>query len=564
MALSSVLVSLGTITAIYGLLTLGLNIKFGYTGLLDIGHVAFFLVGAYTAALLVLEPSQSQQFSEYILGWEWPWIAAIIAGTITAGIAGMLVALPAIRLREDYLAIAVLGISVIAKRTIQSETWLANGPDALKGWSGPLVDLFPLPGRGLFSAIMLGILIFVFWAIATMTIRRLQAASSDANSEPIARGVVPSLLLGITTLGIGFVTARYTPDTDQWALVAPVIAGAIAGGVATGLVIIGLGNLALVVFFGMASLFSWVLLGLLVGRHYGEATLSDLLIGLGMAILFVATFVPLIILGGSDDVMSTVGVFVTLGLFAAFLVGLYYIGHNWSRYGRETSFVSLVGIGVVWLFAIRYFLLSLVVPFKREGIGGAINELLQNILWLIEFTPAGIEFDYSRFVFALAIGTLAAAYILTEITAKSPFGRVLRAIREDEDVATALGKDTFSYKVQGMILGSAMAGLAGGLFAINIGALQHLMFAPRVTFVIFLMLIIGGTANNRGVILGAGIFWAFQKATEDIAAFFPTAARANVQALRLAFIGALLILILYYRPEGIWGEKSTVMAGGEE
>ena len=119
MAVSSTLVSLGILVAIYGLLALGLNIKFGFTGLLDIGHVAFYLVGAYLTALLVLPPSSTQQFATYILGWNWPWLPALAAGTAAAGLLGMLVALPAIRLREDYLAIAVLGISVILQRVIQ-------------------------------------------------------------------------------------------------------------------------------------------------------------------------------------------------------------------------------------------------------------------------------------------------------------------------------------------------------------------------------------------------------------------------------------------------------------
>ena len=128
MALSSSLVSLGIIVGIYAILALGLNIKFGYAGLLDIGHVAFYLTGAYVTALLVLPPASEQAFTTYILGWSWPWLPAIAAGTLVAGLLGMLVALPAIRLREDYLAIAVLGISVILKRIVQSEGWLANGP----------------------------------------------------------------------------------------------------------------------------------------------------------------------------------------------------------------------------------------------------------------------------------------------------------------------------------------------------------------------------------------------------------------------------------------------------
>ena len=92
MALSSSLVTLGIFVGIYGLLALGLNLKFGYNGLLDIGHVAFYLIGAYTAALLVAPASSSQQFIEYVLGLNLPWVVAIPAAMLVSGLVGMLVA----------------------------------------------------------------------------------------------------------------------------------------------------------------------------------------------------------------------------------------------------------------------------------------------------------------------------------------------------------------------------------------------------------------------------------------------------------------------------------------
>lgn len=595
MALSGSLVDLGTIVAIYALLTLGLNIKFGYNGLLDIGHVAFFLIGAYTTALLVLAPDETQRFARYILGWNLParaveltgtsfagaagWLVAILAGTVLAGVAGMLVALPAIRLREDYLAIAVLGISVIVKRVVQTENWLANGPDALKGWSGPVRDLFALPGSGVESALMLGIVVFAFWTIGASligTLRERPAGAPDANPDPDSNpnpkpnpdptpgGRVVDGLFAVTTLGVGYLAGRRTWVDGRFDWRPPAVAGLAAGAVATGMALGGLGELAVLLFIGLSSLFAWVLGGALVARHYGDVPVRDVLLGLGLAVAFVVVFLPLIVLGGGDEATSTVGMLVTGGLVAAFIAGVYYLANNWSRFGHDAPFVSVVGLGAVWLFVLRYFGLALVTPFKRSGVAGALLALLENLLWLVNFTATGLEFNYARFLFVLAVGTLAVAYYVAEVTARSPFGRVLRAIREDEDVATALGKDAFSFKVQSMVLGSAMAGLAGGLFAIHIGALQHLTFAPRVTFVVFLMVIIGGTANNRGVILGALIFWVFQKATVQISAFFPTAVRSQVQALRLAFIGALLIVILYYRPQGIWGEKRMATAGGEE
>ncbi|WP_158056640.1 branched-chain amino acid ABC transporter permease [Halorussus halophilus] len=635
MALSSSLVSLGIIVGIYAILALGLNIKFGYTGLLDIGHVAFYLVGAYVTALLVLPPASTQQFATYILGWEVPWLVAILVGTIVAALLGMLVALPAIRLREDYLAIAVLGISVILKRVVQSEGWLANGPGSLRGFEQPFRSFFPLPGDTLGAAALLGFVVFVLWTVATYALSTVgtrpdselttdggQRADGGvtADRSTIAgtgvRGKLVDALLALTTLGVGYFAARRAratkSETEQRYLLGIGVAFAAAAGVVTwqafewwsglsilfgvivfavisaafygvneryiplaGIVTAGvafvaafvLGESPMVpfVFLGFASLFTWVFGGVAVARRYSDLSRRDFLVALVLAIVFVATFVPLIVLGGGGDASSSLGLFLTMGLLAAFLYGVYYVGSNWERFGQsDVGFVRIVGVGAIWLFLLRYFVMASIEPFRFGGVGAVVSNTVQNLLWLLKFQGGGLEFDYSRFLLILTLASLAVVYYLVEVTVESPFGRVLKAIREDEDVATSLGKNTFSYKVQSMMLGSALAGFAGGLTAIYFQSLVHTMFAPRVTFIAFLALIIGGTANNKGMILGAAIYWAFQKATADIAGFFPTAAASRVQALRLAFIGALLIIILYYRPEGLWGEKRTVADVTEE
>ncbi|UPW00454.1 branched-chain amino acid ABC transporter permease [Halorussus gelatinilyticus] len=644
MALSSSLVSLGIIVGIYAILALGLNIKFGYTGLLDIGHVAFYLVGAYVTALLVLPPASTQQFATYILGWNWPWLPAIAVGTLAAGLLGMLVALPAIRLREDYLAIAVLGISVILKRVVQSEGWLANGPGSLRGFSQPFRDHFPLPADTLAAAALLGFVVLVLWTVATFLLAQVGteretevsadgggaseakatdggvAAGRTISGTPGVGGWVVDGLLALTTLGVGYVAARRsrteTSESEQklllgggalFGLAAGVVAwqafewwtlfgvnldwlfglvvfaaittgfyganrryapmaGAITAAAAFGAAFVaGDSPMVAFVFLAAISLFTWIFGAVAVVRKYSDLSGRDFGVSFALAIVFVACFAPLIVLGGgSGDAMSSIGLFVTMGMLVAFLYGVYYVGSNWSRFGSGVEFVRIVGVGAIWLFAIRYFVMASIVPFQRNGVGAVVDNTIQNLLWLLKFQSGTAEFDYARFLLVLTLASLGMLYYLAEITVESPFGRVLKAIHEDEDVATSLGKNTFAYKVQSMMLGSALAGFAGGLTAIYFQSLVHTMFAPRVTFIAFLALIIGGTANNKGMILGATIYWAFQKATADIAGFFPTAARSSVQALRLAFIGALLIIILYYRPEGLWGEKRTVAEVAEE
>lgn len=584
MALSSALVSLGILIGIYALLSIGLNIKFGYGGLLDIGHVMFYLVGAYGVALLVASPAEGGISQTYILGLELPWVIAGAIAIAAAAVLGMIVALPAIRLREDYLAITVLGFSEIARRIIQNEGWLANGPRSLRGYSTPLADYFPLPQagteeillftgigklipiqftlRGPLSEILLGVLVVILWAVGAYIITMVLE-----NRRPSGlRGWVTHVTLAILSVGIGYLAAiRSLREGDRPKLQPMILGGVLMGALVTIGSIAVSGALTLLVVLGLYSVLTWVLAVLAVIRRYEGIDRRDGLYGFGLALAFIATLLPLVALGaGGDDLLSSAGLVLTLGALSAFIYGIYYIGGRWDQYGSGAPFLRVLGIAALWLFAIRYFVLDSLSAFTGGSAIEAVDNFLQNLLWLVRFSPSGAELGYNRFLFILTLGLVAGIYLLAETTVTSPFGRVLKAIREDEDVATALGKNTFVSKTQAMMLGSAVAGLAGVMLAMHRGSLTHLMFRPLITFQVFLMVIIGGVANNRGVILGAVIFWAFRQVTVDLRGFFPSDASARLAALRIAFIGALLILILYYRPEGIWGEEQMAVGEVEE
>jgi len=108
---------------IFGIVALSLNLEFGFTGLANFGKVAFFLIGAYTYALL------SQMGV--------PFYLCLIAGALISAIFGLLVSLPALRLRADYLAIAVLAFGEILRFIVKSEKWLAGGD-----WGTPVTPIF--------------------------------------------------------------------------------------------------------------------------------------------------------------------------------------------------------------------------------------------------------------------------------------------------------------------------------------------------------------------------------------------------------------------------------------
>ena len=156
----------------------------------------------------------------------------------------------------------------------------------------------------------------------------------------------------------------------------------------------------------------------------------------------------------------------------------------------------------------------------------------------------------------LALALLLLAYLAIEKLVSSPWGRVLRAIREDEDAASALGKASFSYRLQSFVIGSMLMGLGGAVYAHFVGFIAPDDFLPILTFQLWAMLIVGGSGNNRGAIVGAYVVWGFWTAAGGLMrGWVPAAEQARAAALQVVLIGCLIALMLVLRPKGIWGEK---------
>ena len=142
---------------------------------------------------------------------------------------------------------------------------------------------------------------------------------------------------------------------------------------------------------------------------------------------------------------------------------------------------------------------------------------------------------------------------------RSPWGRVLRAIREDEAAAAALGKNARVYRLQAFVLGGAIMGLAGAMQAHFIGFIAPDNYLSALTFQVWAMLIVGGAGNNRGALLGAVVVWGLWSGSSAlIAAVVPAADQARAAALQIVMIGVLLAVILLLRPRGLLGERMTV------
>jgi branched-chain amino acid transport system permease protein len=141
---------------------------------------------------------------------------------------------------------------------------------------------------------------------------------------------------------------------------------------------------------------------------------------------------------------------------------------------------------------------------------------------------------------------------------KSPWGRVLKGVREDEDAVRSLGKSVYSFKMQALIVGGVL-GAAGGVVWAHGNAVQPDSMGRVTTFWIWTMLLLGGAATVLGPILGSVLFWAMFVFIKQLAPLLlPSLPTQQVEPLALAFVGLGLILLIVFRPQGILGDKREV------
>lgn len=163
--------------------------------------------------------------------------------------------------------------------------------------------------------------------------------------------------------------------------------------------------------------------------------------------------------------------------------------------------------------------------------------------------------DYTLFYVMLVYTILIICYLFAERIINSPFGRVLKAIRDDEDAVQAFGKNTHLFKIKIFMIGSIMASVSGSLFAHYLAFISPDMFYPTVTFSVWTMMVIGGSGNNLGAIAGAVIVQVLERGTRFIKDFVVLPVEPS--NLRVILIGILLIMFLLYRPDGIIKERKS-------
>ncbi len=174
---------------------------------------------------------------------------------------------------------------------------------------------------------------------------------------------------------------------------------------------------------------------------------------------------------------------------------------------------------------------------------------------------------YDLFIIVIGWIIVALTSLLVWSLMRSPWGRVLKSIREDEDAARSLGKNVFSYKMQSLVVGGIIGALGGTVIAVGNRAAQPGNYSTTLTFFAFTILILGGVARVKGPIVGAMIFWFTITIVDNILAEAVRAdaipswlgwlniTNANFGQVKYMIAGAALAVLVIFRPQGIFGDR---------
>ncbi|MCS6782944.1 MAG: branched-chain amino acid ABC transporter permease [Gloeomargarita sp. SKYBB_i_bin120] len=237
-----------------------------------------------------------------------------------------------------------------------------------------------------------------------------------------------------------------------------------------------------------------------------------------------------------------------LGLFSYPLPWL----ENWSRWPALLLWTVLFGVSV------RQLGYGLRIPLRLQRALAATAGALVIALYIAGLVALA-QGDYKVRLLVLLAAALVLTFFILERLSHSPWGRLLKGIREDETAVQALGKNVFIYKLHSLILGGIIGGLSGAFYAWQLTFINPESFVPLITFQAWMIVIIGGGGNHAGTLLGALIFWLYDSVTRFVLPALLPLDGARLGALRVMIIGILLILVLVWRPQGLLGKKEELV-----
>jgi branched-chain amino acid transport system permease protein len=349
-------------------------------------------------------------------------------------------------------------------------------------------------------------------------------------------GIAGTLWL-VTWLGFGVVTGEvFTVD-----LVA-VFRTAINQALGPNAIVYALAAIGLNVHFGYTGLLNFGQAGFMAVGAYGLAVSVvtwDLPFGVALLIALLASVVLAILLG-----------IPTLRLRADYL--------------------AIVTIAAAEILRLTFGAVETKEVFGgSNGLTGFANAF-QSLNPFTERLDLGVAAFSARDQWSMLVGWILVAVCCLIVWAlmRSPWGRVLRSVREDEEAVRSLGKNVFAYKMQSLVLGGLFGGLAGMFLALKQASVVPSDYSTNMTFLAFVALLIGGAARVLGPVVGAMILWFliaglgefFDQATRGADPLMPTWLMDNTQASLVRFIGTGLglMLLMIFRPQGIFGDRREI------
>jgi branched-chain amino acid transport system permease protein len=261
---------------------------------------------------------------------------------------------------------------------------------------------------------------------------------------------------------------------------------------------------------------------------------------------------------------------INFGVVAFFAIGAYTSAlltlHGWWL---VPAFVVAMILGAIVAYPIGLLSLRLSDEYLAVVTLG-FSEVVRIVIQQEEWLTKGVQGlpGIPRMFASMGVGGYADVAILAVLVAcnvaviglmlhlvRSPYGRLIQAIRDDEVAVEAMGKDPRRLKVQVFMLGAGVAGLAGAFYAHFITYLSPDQFLPLVTFYVWIAMIIGGTGRTTGAVAGSLLLLVFLEGSRFARDFVPGVSEVQMASVRLALVGLALILFTLYRPQGIMGSR---------
>ncbi len=248
----------------------------------------------------------------------------------------------------------------------------------------------------------------------------------------------------------------------------------------------------------------------------------------------------------SSGIMTeTLGQPIVMGMLAAMIVG-----------GTAGALVSLLSIrlsGDFLAIVTLGFAETMRLAFNNED---WLTRGPRGFLIMTRPVLEGLGRDATAwFILGVFLLVAAVVFVVFNRLAGSPFGRVLRSIREDDLVPATLGKNVLAYRLKAFVLGSSVMALAGSLYAHYVQTVTTDNFTTKVAVLVWMSLIVGGAGNMKGAVLGALVVTAIYEGTRFLAPLMEFLTPTQVSALRFIIIGTLLIVVVRFRPEGLLPER---------